>query len=134
MGLKVDAEKCTECGRCTTICSLTKTGRIQPLASRIRIERRWPDVPVISVCRFDDCPDKPCIESCPFEAIRIVNGTVLILEEECRGCKKCVDVCPFGAIRMDAASKVAFKCDLCGGSPACVPECVTGALSFTEDK
>jgi Fe-S-cluster-containing dehydrogenase component len=40
-----------------------------------------------------------------------------------------VDACPFAAIWMEEnTSNVAYKCDFCGGSPACVPECVTGAL------
>ncbi|HAK44357.1 MAG TPA: 4Fe-4S ferredoxin, partial [Spirochaeta sp.] len=70
--------------------------------------------------------------SCPFDAIKIVDGVVLIIEEDCKGCKKCVPVCPYNAIRMDEKLRIAFKCDLCGGAPACVPECVTGALTFTE--
>ena len=133
MGLKVDPEKCTECGRCTTVCSLTKTGRIQPLSARIHIERRWPEVPAISVCRFEDCEGHPCIESCPFDAISSKGGIVLIDDEKCRGCTKCVEACPYGAIHMEKELKLAVKCDLCGGDPACVPECVTGALSYTED-
>ncbi len=133
MGLKVDPEKCTECGRCTAICSLVKTGRIQPQAARIHIERQWPEIPVIAVCRFENCPEHPCIEACPFDAIEIINGNVQIIEDKCRGCTKCVKVCPFGAIQMDKDSRIALKCDLCGGSPACVPECVTEALTYSED-
>jgi Fe-S-cluster-containing dehydrogenase component len=37
-----------------------------------------------------------------------------------------VEVCPFQAIRIEQGS--AYKCDFCGGDPACVPECVTEAL------
>ncbi|MBI9106569.1 MAG: 4Fe-4S dicluster domain-containing protein [Spirochaetales bacterium] len=133
MRLKVDTEKCTECGRCTTICSLTKVGRIQPLAARIRITRRWPETPLIAVCRFEDCLGNPCIESCPFDAIRIINGKVEIIEDECQGCAECVAVCPYGAIKMNDQSQKAFKCDLCGGSPACVAECVTGAIIWVEE-
>lgn len=133
MHLIVDTEKCTECGRCATACSLAKEGRIQPLSARIRITRRWPETPLIAVCRFEDCEGNPCIESCPFDAIKIIDGKVQIIEEDCRGCSKCVKVCPYNAIRMAAETKKAFKCDLCGGEPACVPECVTGALSWVEE-
>ncbi len=126
----VDPEKCTECGRCTLVCSLTKEGRIQPLEARIRIERRWPDVPKIAVCRFEDCPDHPCVDTCPFNAIHIIDGKVLISEEECTGCTLCVAACPYDAIWMNKAVGKAVKCDLCGGNPACVPECVTDALIY----
>jgi len=38
-----------------------------------------------------------------------------------------VEACPHQAIRLDGEER-AFKCDFCGGQPACVPECVTQAL------
>ena len=134
MKLVLDPDNCTECGRCISACSLVKTGRINPLSARISIFRNWPETPKINVCRFEDCADQPCIEVCPFDAIRLVDGLVTIIDAECKGCRKCVPVCPYAAIRMDKEKKLAFKCDLCGGSPACVPECVTGALSFSEVK
>lgn len=129
----VDTEKCTECGRCTTVCSLTKVGRIQPLSARIRITRRWPETPLVAVCRFEDCPGNPCIESCPFDAIKIIDNKVQIIEDECRGCGECLVVCSFNAIKMNDDFAKAFKCDLCGGAPACVSECVTGALVWAEE-
>ena len=130
MKIKIEPEKCTECGRCSAACSLVKTGRINPLDARISIIRNWPEVPQVNICRFEDCDDKPCIEACPFDAIKVVDGKVAIIAENCRGCKKCVSVCPYNAIRMDKGNKLAVKCDLCGGNPACVPECVTGALTL----
>ena len=99
----------------------------------IRVERNWPEVPAVNVCRFDRCEGQPCIESCPFDAITVdEQGLVLIIEDNCRGCRKCVSACPYNAIHMDAETKKAYKCDLCGGTPACVAECVTEALSFRE--
>jgi len=124
----VDLEKCTECGRCVQACSLEKAGRIQPLEARIAIKRLWPEPPEIEVCRFEECPGQPCIASCPFDAITSVDGKVFINRETCKGCTKCIAACPFHAIRMVAG--LAVKCDLCGGEPACVVECVTGALTF----
>jgi anaerobic carbon-monoxide dehydrogenase iron sulfur subunit len=129
MRFRVDPNKCTECGRCTLACSLVKTGRIQPQESRISIVRCWPDIPEIKVCRFEDCPEHPCIEACPFDAINIEDGKVMISNDLCRGCKLCIPVCPYNAINM--INKIAVKCDLCGGTPACVAECVTSALTFS---
>ena len=130
MRFLVDPEKCTECGRCTIVCSIVKEGRIEPLKARIMIERNWPDVPTIAVCRFEDCGGHPCVEACLFDAISVVDGKIYISEEECTGCEICVAACPYDAIRMNDDRGKAVKCDLCGGNPACVPECVTGALRW----
>jgi Fe-S-cluster-containing hydrogenase component 2 len=126
IGFGIDPEKCTECERCMNACSLEKEGVIRLQASRIVVERRWPETPRLNVCRFDACPGQPCIASCPVEAIENRNGLVLIDRETCTGCGACVEACPFQAIRIE--DDIAFKCDFCGGDPACVPECVTAAL------
>ena len=99
-------------------------------SSRIEIVPNWPEVPEIRVCRFEDCEGHPCIAACPVAAITESEGMVLIDAEACIGCSACVRVCPYGAIRMDDG--VAWKCDLCGGDPACVKECVTEALKRRE--
>jgi carbon-monoxide dehydrogenase iron sulfur subunit len=127
LGFAIDPEKCTECQRCMSACALVKTGIVRLADARITIQRRWPEVPGIHVCRFDDCASQPCISSCPVEAIANRDGYVLIDREACTGCGDCVEECPYRAIRLDAEDR-AFKCDFCGGQPACVPECVTFAL------
>ena len=129
MHFLVDPEKCTECGRCTIVCSIVKEGRIQPLKARIMIERRWPDVPKIAVCRFEDCDGHPCVASCPFDAISVVDGKIFISEEECTGCEICVDRCQFGAISIvDNTSQVDQK--RCVGCGLCVTSCSSGARTL----
>ncbi|MBU1050893.1 4Fe-4S binding protein [Candidatus Bipolaricaulota bacterium] len=126
MGFVVDVEKCTECRRCMIACSLVKSGGVRMQSSRIDIRPNWPEVPEIRVCRFEDCVGHPCIGSCPVTAIRESNGVVLIDAESCIGCGSCAAVCPYQSIRI--VGGIALKCDLCGGNPACVSECVTGAI------
>ncbi len=133
MVFKVEPGKCTECGRCTTVCSIMKVKRIQPLSARIRIRQNWPEVPDIHVCRFEECPEHPCVASCSFDAFIILDGKVFINEENCKGCKKCLEACPYQAITYDNEKRVALKCDLCDGTPACVSECITGALYWGEE-
>ena len=124
---RFDFEKCTECKRCMIGCSVEKTGLVQLLDSRITIERNWPELPEIPVCRFDDCDGHPCIAACPVEAISEKDGLVLIDAETCTGCEACVDDCPSHAIRM--RGEVALKCDFCAGDPECVKACVTVAIA-----
>jgi len=107
-------------------CSLAKSGAVRMRSSRIDIRPHWPDVPEIRVCRFEDCADHPCIEACPVAAISDSDGVVLIDAESCIGCGACEAVCPHQAIRTESGK--ALKCDLCGGDPACVKECVTAAI------
>jgi anaerobic carbon-monoxide dehydrogenase iron sulfur subunit len=130
MGLLIDVGRCTECKRCMIACSLAKSGGVQMKSSRIDIQPNWPETPTIGVCRFEDCAGHPCVGACPVSAISESGGLVLIDAEACIGCGACVPVCPYEAIKL--VDEKALKCDLCGGDPACVKECVTGALRNKE--
>jgi ferredoxin len=44
----------------------------------------------------------------------------------------CAGPSPFGAIAMLDKQPLAYKCDLCGGEPACVALCPTKALEYCE--
>ena len=73
-----------------------------------------------------------CAEACPEGAItKDDDGIVLVNAEKCNGCGDCVDACTYGMIEM-GTDDIAFKCDYCGGDPACVKECEPGAIVFVE--
>ena len=42
-----------------------------------------------------------CVESCPSEAIKMVDGKAKIIVENCVDCGVCVDECPVEAISME---------------------------------
>jgi len=63
--------------------------------------------------------------------MKIMRKIIEIDEELCTGCGDCVAGCPYGMIEQ-YGSGTAYKCDLCGGNPACVAECHFGALVFKE--
>ena len=70
------------------------------------------------------------MEACPVEAIfEDEKGVVLVDREKCDGCGNCVEACPYGMIEQDEED-LAYKCDYCGGAPACVKECSPGALVY----
>ncbi len=44
------------------------------------------------------CVARPCLSTCKFGAISIVNGKSVIDDSKCKKCKMCVNACPYGAI------------------------------------
>ena len=122
---------CTGCRTCETLCSLLKTGDINPELARLQIDRRpFEGRFVQSVCR--QCSIPYCLNACPVEAIVISSktGAVLIDERKCDGCEQCKAACPYGMIIYDARKQKACKCDLCGGQPQCVRVCPMNALGI----
>jgi Fe-S-cluster-containing dehydrogenase component len=96
----------------------------------VKIEAEGLDEP--HVCRR--CQPAPCVEACANEALHRddVTGAVLLKDENCVGCSDCVEACPFGMATLDPQAGLALICDLCGGDPACVKRCATGAIVFGE--
>jgi NAD-dependent dihydropyrimidine dehydrogenase PreA subunit len=39
-----------------------------------------------------------CIDTCPMEAIEMVNEVARIINDQCSNCRACVDECPVEAI------------------------------------
>lgn len=115
---------CTGCRMCELMCSLEKTGTINPYRARIRVQRSNENgacKPVI--CRH--CKTPLCQEACPVPGAmcRDENTRAVVLnEEKCIGCRACVEACPFKAIQVGPEGEV-LKCDLCGGDPVCVKYC-----------
>ncbi len=127
--LFANPDLCTGCGRCTYVCSAVKEGAFIPSLSRIRISN-FPlqGYSVPNICF--QCPKADCLAACPEQAlVRNEAGVVLVVEEKCTGCRACIEACPYGAIELNR-NGVAYKCDTCGGDPACVRECHPGALLF----
>jgi len=72
------------------------------------------------------------MKACPEGAIiKNEGGVIAINIKKCTKCGECVAACPYGMMEQ-YDSGMPYKCDLCGGSPACVEECNFGALMFKE--
>jgi carbon-monoxide dehydrogenase iron sulfur subunit len=120
---------CSGCRACEVACVAQHEGRFGTAAARIhvvKIEASGVDEP--HVCRL--CGHAPCVEACPTGALYRddATGAVLLSAERCSGCSACVDACPFGVATLHPATGLALICDLCGGDPACVKRCATGAI------
>ena len=130
-GLFVEPRKCTACRACELVCSFTHEGEFAPWLSRIRVVRlldKGVNVPIVCV----HCARPACVEACPTGAAHIDRelAVVRVNYDECTGCGECIKACPFGAVDLNADKGPAFVCDLCGGEPACVANCIHGALTF----
>jgi carbon-monoxide dehydrogenase iron sulfur subunit len=133
--LFIQEENCTGCRMCELTCSSAREGAFNPLHSRIRVVtgslEGWSRP---SVCL--QCEDAMCMAVCPVDAIgreKTPRGDSFIAvdKERCTGCHRCVAACPFGAIEF-FKDLGPLKCDLCGGSPACVDFCFYDCLCFVE--
>lgn len=64
------------------------------------------------VCPYGCLGLGSCVRACAFDAIKIVNGLAVILEDKCIACGKCVGECPRHIIRMVAKGpKIAVECN-----------------------
>jgi len=134
--LTVDIDKCTGCECCALACSFAKTGAYNVdsgCISVLKFDESGVDCPVI--CQ--QCAEPRCVEACPRHALskQSSSGLVILDDAFCDGCGICLTACPYGAIGPAPAGdekRRILKCDLCGGHPACVEWCETGALSLTD--
>ncbi len=118
---------CDGCLACMYACSLRKYGVLDLRRSAIKIIMK-PEVSV-NVCRH--CDPAPCVDACPFNALEVVDGRVVLNEELCNSCKACLSLCPFNAIIPTYGGKF-IKCDLCGGDPECVKVCPHNAIVYVK--
>lgn len=86
-------------------------------------------------CRHCDEPE--CVNTCMSGALtkNALTGFVEYDGSKCAGCYMCVISCEFGVLKpSDKDVTKVLKCDLCRdkGTPQCVENCPTGALTFEE--
>ena len=157
----VSEERCLGCHLCEFYCAFANSGETEMFRAfrlgrdakpKIRVEDK---INFAVQCRH--CDDPLCMKNCIAGAISKVDGVVKIDREKCVGCFTCVLSCPYGCIAPDKDGHSATKCELCtrnagsiadeaksaqggaqtsfvqnGGSPACVQNCINGAIVYEE--
>ncbi|MBQ9246434.1 4Fe-4S binding protein [bacterium] len=90
------------------------------------------------------CVARPCVSSCRFGAISIVNGKSVIDDSKCKKCQMCVSACPYkaivkitvpcedscpvNAIKKDETGFASIDYDKCINCGRCTSACPFGAV------
>ena len=122
---------CSGCRACEVACVAWHEGGFGTATARIRVtklDHLGVDHP--HVCRL--CSHALCVDACPADALYKdgSTGAILLVSDDCLGCSACADACPFGVVTLHPETGLALICDLCGGGPACVKRCATGAILY----
>lgn len=91
---------------------------------------------LIDQTKCANCKDKPCLESCPIDAIYLDNEEGLIkIKKTCFGCVLCRNACPYDAISLEVHMDSPIKenvpninVKLCKACGACVQACKKGSI------
>ena len=103
---------------------------------------RYVDVDyLIDQTKCADCKDKPCLSSCPIDAIYTDEDDGLIkIKNTCFGCVLCRNACPYDAISLDVHMDPPRKenvpninVKLCKACGACVQACKNGSIHIVAD-
>jgi carbon-monoxide dehydrogenase iron sulfur subunit len=132
--LYVNPQSCSGCKLCVMNCSFRHFNVSAPFLSNIRIMGRETHAAFVpTLCR--QCDGKFCIDSCPEEALSVVEatGAIHIDHVKCILCGSCVAACPVDGIYISMnpeGEEFLMVCDLCDGDPQCVKYCRLGALKY----
>jgi carbon-monoxide dehydrogenase iron sulfur subunit len=131
--IEIDSDKCIGCMSCVLACSLTNTEVFSYNNAVMKIVRDEP-IELCQVYSCSNCVERKCIEACPFDAIRISAeyGIPLIDYDKCTSCGLCAKSCNYKIIRIRADDGKVYKCDFCGGSPACALSCIPNAIKVND--
>ena len=140
LAMVVDLRKCNGCHTCSVACKAEFEVPLGAFRSWVEIgeEGKYPMVKrMITPKLCNHCDKPPCINVCPVKATYArSDGTIVIDENICIGCKACISACPYNTRFFNEVKRTADKCDFClhryenGVVPSCVNGCPVSARTF----
>ena len=124
------ADRCDGCGDCMVACARAKSCSDSPARARLEVLANGEGRFELAMCR--QCADPECVPSCPAAALSkdAESGVIEWDQDQCVNCLLCTVGCSYAGIALDEAAGHVVKCDQCGGDPACVRACKSGALEY----
>ena len=128
--LNITPSRCIACRTCELACSFKHMSKGVLGISRIRAFMFGEGKNQVITCF--QCDEAACVKVCPVEALsrNESTGAIEVDENRCIGCGLCSIACPFGHMNHDPVNRIAVKCNLCGGEPACAAFCPTKTLEY----
>ena len=89
----IDKDRCCGCGSCRNLC----------IQGAISLKR---DLGPVVIYSHIDINQETCVgcglceDNCPVEAIKVVEGEVILDDDKCIRCKECSSRCPVGALKL----------------------------------
>lgn len=134
--LKINAAECSTCGRCVLACVKTHYGEISTGKSAIKVIPDYPCSLKVSIRACTQCWQEFCVKACPTGALYRCEENYVELDRSrcgvCSGVFPCVSACKSKLIFQHPASIYPLKCNLCGGDPECIKECLPNVLTVEE--
>jgi molybdopterin-containing oxidoreductase family iron-sulfur binding subunit len=158
----IDKRRCIGCNACTIACKQENSTGPGVLFCRTIVSEkgtypkaRMDYLPLLCM----HCENAPCVKACPTGAsMKLENGTVIVDQDKCIGCRACILACPYDArthiekptpyyedkgfnayeeaVSSQHQSGTIEKCNFCkdrveqGKKPACVQTCPTNTRIF----
>ncbi|MDD5476105.1 MAG: 4Fe-4S dicluster domain-containing protein [Syntrophales bacterium] len=138
-GMVIDETKCVGCYACRVACQNQNNLRAHEAYNHLE-EREYGTFPDYTreflPVQCQHCDNPPCVHVCPTGAsIKRPDGVVLVIINDCIGCKYCIAACPYN-VRIIKNEGYVEKCRFCiefvekGIEPACMTTCMTGVRLF----
>ncbi|BBG65283.1 molybdopterin oxidoreductase, iron sulfur subunit [Hydrogenimonas sp.] len=135
-----DMTACVGCHCCEVACNEQNNNPAEIKWRRVgEMEKgTFPDVlQLFNSMSCNHCIDPACLNGCPTNSyIKLDNGVVYHVDEDCIGCQYCTWNCPYEVPVFHKERGIVTKCHMCVDkleakqTPACVQACPAGAISI----